>query len=127
MHRRVREVGGSADAGRARMVSEDGDPQGTLAGVMPADKALGQELRQAYAKLVPVASGRPMSTTRLPVMDFRFFSGASPGLSVPYLTGDERIETLNLSAGGEGLPFFSPTIAHASGSISVAVWSCSRR
>ncbi len=82
-------------------------PRARLAGVMPADRPLEQELRQAYAKLVPAGQREAYVNNALPAMDFRFFSGASPGLSIPYLTGDERIETLNLSPEGR-LNFFLP-------------------
>jgi hypothetical protein len=82
-------------------------PRARFAGVMPADKALEQELRQAYAKLVPADQREAYVNNALPTMDFRFFSGASPGLSMPYLTGDEMIETLNLSPEGR-LTFFLP-------------------
>ena len=36
-------------------------------------------------------------------MDFRFFNGASPGLSVPYLNGDEAIRLTNLTRDGNGV------------------------
>ena len=82
-------------------------PRARFAGVMPADRALEQELRQAYAKLVPAGQREAYVTNALPAMDFRFFSGASPGLSMPYLVGDERIETLNLTPEGR-LTFLLP-------------------
>jgi hypothetical protein len=82
-------------------------PRARFAGVMPADQPLEQELRQAYAKLVPAGQREAYVKNALPTMDFRFFSGASPGLCMPYLTGDERIETLNLSPEGR-LNFFLP-------------------
>jgi len=82
-------------------------PRAVFAGVMPADRALEQELRQAYARLVPAGQREAYVTNALPAMDFRFFNGASPGLSMPYLTGDERIETVNLISEGR-LAFFLP-------------------
>jgi hypothetical protein len=82
-------------------------PRAPFAGVMPADRPLEQELRQAYAKLVPANQREAYVNNPLPAMDFRFFSGASSGLSMPYLTGDERIQTLNLSPEGR-LTFFLP-------------------
>ena len=33
-------------------------------------------------------------------MDFRFFCGASPGLAVPFLKGNERVQLLNLHPDG---------------------------
>jgi hypothetical protein len=89
-------------------------PRGALAGVMPADKAVYKDLREAYTKLVPAAL-RPMyDQTGLPDMDFRFFNGASPGLVLPYLTGEEMVRTWYLAPEGEvsfQLPGERPRIA----------------
>ena len=82
-------------------------PRAQLAGVMPADRAIEQELRQAYARLVPENMRNAYLTNGLPDMDFRFFNGASPGLIMPYLKGDERIEAANLAPGGT-ITFFLP-------------------
>jgi hypothetical protein len=71
-------------------------PRSTFAGVMPADRALEQELRKAYATLVPPDQKKAYSQTQLPDMDFRFFNGASPGLVLPYLSGSEQVGLLNL-------------------------------
>jgi len=75
-------------------------PRASLAGVMPGDRALEQELRTAYEKLVPAEHKEAYKNTNLPDMDFRFFSGASHGLAVPYLQGGERIITENLTPDG---------------------------
>jgi hypothetical protein len=76
-------------------------PRGALAGVLPADKAAYEELRAAYSLLIP-ESLRPMyDQTGLPDMDFRFFNGASPGLALPFLSGDEVIHTWYLAPEGE--------------------------
>lgn len=79
-------------------------PRAQLAGILPADRALEQELRQAYAKLVPSDQRDAYLKNGLPDMDFRFFNGASPGLAFPYLRGGEEIATANLSP--EGIVFF---------------------
>ncbi len=75
-------------------------PRAQLAGILPADRAVEQELRQAYAKLVPVAQREAYVKNGLPDMDFRFFNGASRGLVFPYLTGGEQIVAENLSPEG---------------------------
>lgn len=75
-------------------------PRAQLAGIMPADRATEQELRQAYAKLVPVAQRDAYVKHGLPDMDFRFFNGASRGLVFPYLQGGEQIITEHLSPEG---------------------------
>jgi hypothetical protein len=75
-------------------------PRAQLAGILPADRAVEQELRQAYAKLVPSEHRDAYRKHGLPDMDFRFFSGASRGLAMPYLTGHEQIVTENLAPEG---------------------------
>jgi hypothetical protein len=76
-------------------------PRALLAGVMPADRAVEQELRKAYATLVPPAQREMYAKTNLPNMDFRFFNGASPGLVLPLLRGDETVRTTHLTPDGE--------------------------
>lgn len=83
-------------------------PRCLLAGVMPADRATEQEMRAAYAKLVPAEHREAYVKHGLPDMDFRFFNGASAGLSLPYLSGGELVRTANLSPEGR-LDFRLPT------------------
>ena len=66
-------------------------PRGLLAGVMPADRPFEEMMRKEYEKAVPPEQRDLYRQTRLPDMDFRFFNGASPGLVIPYLNGDEEI------------------------------------
>jgi hypothetical protein len=75
-------------------------PRAGLAGVMPADRQAERELREVYAKLVPEDQKAMWEQTGLPDMDFRFFNGASPGLILPYLRGDEPVYTFHLSDEG---------------------------
>jgi hypothetical protein len=89
-------------------------PRALLAGVMPADRAVEQELRKAYATVIPPDQREMYAKTNLPGMDFRFFNGASPGLVLPYLNGDETVRTSNLTPEGEfsfSLPGERPRIA----------------
>ena len=76
-------------------------PRSQLAGVMPADRATEQELRQAYTPLVPPEQRELYAQTKLPDMDFRFFNGASAGLAAPFLSGDEPVRAVNLTPEGE--------------------------
>jgi len=76
-------------------------PRGALAGVMPADKAVYKDLREAYTKLVPDEMRSLYDQTGLPDMDFRFFNGASPGLTLPYMTGEEQVRSWFLAPEGE--------------------------
>jgi hypothetical protein len=75
-------------------------PRAALAGVLPADRATEQELRKMYAQAVPKEQRALYEQTQLPDMNFRFFNGASQGLSVPYLRGDEPVSAVNLSPEG---------------------------
>jgi hypothetical protein len=72
-------------------------PRADLAGVMPADRALERQLREAYTPLVPREQQALYAQTQLPDMDFRFFNGASEGLVLPYLKGNEQIRLVNLA------------------------------
>jgi hypothetical protein len=76
-------------------------PRSSYAGVMPADRALEQELRKAYSTLVPPAQRKLYEQTQLPAMDFRFFNGASIGLVLPFLSGAEQVRLLNLDVEGD--------------------------
>lgn len=80
--------------------SKYSQPRAALAGVMPADRKFEQELRTAYAKLLPPDALAVYEQTRLPDMNFRFFNGASPGLAVAFLTGDEPVRLTNLTPDG---------------------------
>lgn len=89
-------------------------PRATYAGVMPADRALEQELFAMFAKVIPAAQQALFAQTRLPPMDFRFFNGASEGLVLPFLAGTERVRLTNLTPDGDlsfTLPGERPTIA----------------
>ena len=76
-------------------------PRASLAGVLPADRAVEQELRAAYSKLVPAQHRELYAQTQLHDMDFRFFNGASCGLIFPFLDGAELIQAINLTPEGE--------------------------
>jgi hypothetical protein len=75
-------------------------PRAELAGILPLDRPVEQELRQAYAKLLPADQREAYLEHGLRDMDFRFFNGASEGLALPYLQGGETITTENLSQDG---------------------------
>jgi hypothetical protein len=67
---------------------------------MPADRPFEQELRRAYARTVPPDQLALYEQTRLPDMDFRFFNGASLGLALPTLDGDEMVGLSGLAPEG---------------------------
>jgi len=88
-------------------------PRALLAGVMPRDRAVEQELRHAYAKLVPAEQRDAYVKNGFRDMDFAFFNGASEGLALPYLQGGETIVTENLRPEGRAsfrLPIDTPKI-----------------
>lgn len=76
-------------------------PRSTYGGVMPADRPLEQELRKAFAALLPADQRKLYEGNPLPDMDFRFFNGASPGLVIPFLAGGEPVELVNLDPSGK--------------------------
>ncbi|HEY7306305.1 MAG TPA: DUF2169 domain-containing protein [Bryobacteraceae bacterium] len=82
-------------------------PRASLAGVMPADHKTEQQLRALYAQAVPPAQRALYEQTKLPHMNFAFFNGASEGLVLPFLTGDESVRTWHLTPEGR-IDFFLP-------------------
>jgi hypothetical protein len=76
-------------------------PRSLMAGVLPADKKFEEQMRTLYKTLIPNDQQDLYDQTRLPDMDFRFFNGASIGMALPFLTGDEVIRTRNLSPDGD--------------------------
>jgi hypothetical protein len=88
-------------------------PRSLYGGVMPADLALAREMRAAYRQAVPPDQRAMYDQTELPPMDFRFFNGASSGLVLPYLVGDEAVRLRHLTPEGDiafGLPGEQPRI-----------------
>lgn len=88
-------------------------PRALLAGIMPADRPVEQELRGAYAQLLPADERKAYLENGIRDMDFRFFNGASPGGALPYLQGGEWVATENLGSGGRQyfqLPSAAPRI-----------------
>src|SRR5262249_21356269 len=82
-------------------VSKIWRPRSTLAGVLPADRPVEQELRKVYASAVPPEQKALYEQTQLPDMDFRFFNGAPEGLALPFLSGTEEVRLINLVPEGE--------------------------
>ena len=90
------------------------EPRASLAGVMPGDRALEAQLRQAYARVVPPHQRADYRKTGLRTMDFGFFNGGSRGLVRPYLEPGERIAFRNLHRSGDvlgALPSAWPTLS----------------
>jgi hypothetical protein len=88
-------------------------PRALLAGIMPADRPVEREVRQAYAQLLPAEDREAYLKHGIRDMDFRFFNGASEGGALPYLRGGEWVATENLSPRGRlhfQLPAAGPRI-----------------
>ena len=88
-------------------------PRAALVGILPADKKYADEMRAVYRQLIPPQQLALYDQTELPVIDFRFFNGASLGLVLPYLWGDEKITLFNLDPQGRktfSLPSEKPQI-----------------
>jgi hypothetical protein len=88
-------------------------PRMSYVGALPGNVDADETMREEALGLVPrnhIALGRQF---RLPSFDVRFNNGASPGLALPHLAGDEMIRLLNLTPQGETqfrLPGDRPTI-----------------
>jgi hypothetical protein len=76
-------------------------PRASYAGVMPSRRALEQEIRKAYAALLSPGQREVYEQAKTPDMDFRFFNGASPGLVLPFLSGNEPVTLMNLDPQGK--------------------------
>jgi hypothetical protein len=75
-------------------------PRCSFAGVLPPYMRMYEEIQEAVLGLVPKDQVEQFKRFRMPMMDFRFFSGAAPGLAVPYLKGDEPVHLLGLDPRG---------------------------
>ena len=75
-------------------------PRCSFAGVLPAYMSLYDEIREASFGLIPKDQVEQFKKFKLPMLDFKFFSGASLGLSFPYLNGNETIQLINLDISG---------------------------
>ena len=76
-------------------------PRAGYAGVLPADRLAAAELRAAYSQVVPPEQREDYQKTKLPDMDFRYFCGASPGLSFEFLPEPREVRLENLTPEGE--------------------------
>lgn len=76
-------------------------PRCSYAGVLPAYMSLYEEIQEAALGLVPKDQVEQFKKFRMPILDFRFFNGASPPLAMPFLKGNEVVRTVNL--GPEGM------------------------
>jgi hypothetical protein len=88
-------------------------PRCSFAGVLPAYMSLYEEIHEAFIGIVPRDQVEQFKKFKMPVLDFKFFNGASPGLAMPFLKGDETIRMMNLDPTGRfelKLPGVKPKI-----------------
>lgn len=88
-------------------------PRSSYLGIVPASVPLGTQMRESQLGLVPPNQVELARAFKLPSLDFRFFNGASLGLVVPYLRGDETVRLSNLTPAGKlqfQLPSDQPVI-----------------
>jgi hypothetical protein len=83
-------------------------PRAALAGVMPLDRPIEQEMRRVYADLLPGDQREPYLRHGFRDMDFAFFNGASEGMVFPFLSGGERVISEQLAPEGR-LEFTLPS------------------
>lgn len=88
-------------------------PRCSFVGAVPGDVDLAEPLREEALGLVPKGQVALARQFKLPSFDVRFNNGASLGLALPYLAGNERITLTGLTRDGElefGLPDDLPRI-----------------
>ena len=89
-------------------------PRASFAGVLPAYMPMYEELHEMTLGVVRKDQVEAQKKLKLPMLDFRFFNGASPGLAVPHLRGDEPVQLRNLDPSGDlsfNLPGKTPVIS----------------
>lgn len=89
-------------------------PRSSFFGIMPAHKQYFDNSREEAKKYVPENQLENFCKLNPPIMDFRFFNGASPGLIISDIKGDEHIRLIGLDRDGTftfQLPNDKPKIA----------------
>lgn len=76
-------------------------PRCSFVGVVPGTMDPDTVMREERLGLVPERQVALFRQRRLPTFDIRFASGASPGLAVPYLRGDEPVRLTGLTPEGD--------------------------
>ena len=75
-------------------------PRCTFAGALPAHMDLYEEVEEAAMGLIPEDQVEQFKRLQMPMMDYKYFNGAAPGLATSHLTGGEVIQLRNLTPGG---------------------------
>lgn len=88
-------------------------PRSSFVGSVPAFVPPGEVMREEQIGLVPARQVDQARQFKLPSYDPRFNTGASPGLAMPYLHGNEPVRLTNLTPDGTlhfALPGESPRL-----------------
>jgi hypothetical protein len=88
-------------------------PRCSFVGAVPGDVDLAEPMREEALGLVPKGQIALARQFKLPSFDVRFNNGASPGLAMPHLAGNERIALSGLTPDGSlefDLPGETPRI-----------------
>lgn len=98
-------------------VNKNFHPRFTLAGLPPEHWAQAEADRQQSLKKAPEVGTKPSATPPPvpPMLNPQFFNGASKGLALPYLKGDETIKLANLDP-------FEPQFAFALPGVRPMAW-----
>jgi hypothetical protein len=75
-------------------------PRSSFAGVMPAYMQLHDQIQEALLGTVPEEHVELFKRFKLPMLDFRFFNGAVPGLALRYLQGGEVLRLTGMDPRG---------------------------
>ena len=75
-------------------------PRCSFAGAFPGDVDIDTVLREETLGLVPKGQIALSRQFKLPAFDVRFYSGASRGLVLPFLSGEESLRLTNLTPAG---------------------------
>ena len=82
-------------------------PRCSFLAAMPAFVPPGEVMREEELGVVPKGQADLAAAFRLPSRDFKFWNGASLGLVVPFLEGNEPVRLINLTPAGK-LDFYLP-------------------
>ena len=83
-------------------------PRVSYTGLLPNYQEYEKELRQRYSNYVPEGQKDEYTQTEIPQINFSYYNGASPGLQLPFLHGNEEITLANLTKENNTCTFALP-------------------
>ncbi|MDQ1318527.1 MAG: hypothetical protein QG588_2189 [Candidatus Poribacteria bacterium] len=88
-------------------------PRISFFGIMPAHKPIYDKMKESSADYVPQEQNENFKKINPSIVDFRFFNGASPGLILSDIKGDENVRLVGMDINGSfsfKLPGKAPVI-----------------